>query len=511
MNKEPQNEVEEEDPPTVEELETELKKHPKDEDLQEDLAYSLMERYLWGDDDKPAGNDADLKDLRKWVARLPSSRAPWPRAYLAHLDGDKKKFMKYAEAWAEDLDYGEIDPWSSTTTFMLLDMPFENAPPDIYPKWADIFENGWPDSAVAHYLRGMAEWLHEKNLERALDAFSMALEKDSDFWLASMCCGQIYEEQENWRTAYGYYVKALSNESAAEMLSGLHHGAAFCCGKLRDYSNEEKHYSTLLKLTPNDDDARRWLGWALMRQGKHEEALKEFDAIIKRGKAGIYAYRSRAEALKKLGRLVEAIEAWKKSEYRGKLPKYVQNEIARVEDILARQRQGEVVAAEDLHDESEEVEEELEEEEEVEEIVKPRRAPRLTVKTEQMLEEMVEHLINSGKGAFGRTLKMFNSSDGLYGRQYPIPGVGRIDLLTEDAATGDLVVIELKRDETDDQVIGQISRYVSWVREHLAPKGKNVQGVICVKQATRKLMLAVRNINDVKVYEYDLSFRPVAR
>ncbi len=124
---------------------------------------------------------------------------------------------------------------------------------------------------------------------------------------------------------------------------------------------------------------------------------------------------------------------------------------------------------------------------------------------------MVEHVIASGKEVFGKTMRVFNASDGLYGRQYPIPGVGRIDLLAEDVSTGDLVVIELKRDETDDQVIGQISRYVSWVREHLAPKGKNVNGVICVKQATRKLMLAVRNIAGVEVYEYDLSFRSVAR
>lgn len=511
MNKEPQNEVEEEDPPTVEELEAELKKHPKDEDLQEDLAYSLMERYLWGDDDKPAGNDADLKDLRKWVARLPSSRAPWPRAYLAHLDGDKKKFMKYSVAWAKDLDYGEIAPWSSTTMSMLLDMPFGNAPPDIYPEWADIFEKGWPDSAVAHYLRGMAEWLHAKNHERALDAFSMALEKDSDFWLASISCGQIYEEQENWRTSYGYYVKALGNEFAAEMLAGLHHGAALCSNRLKDHPNVEKHLTALLQMTPDDHEMRGPLGWAMMEQGKYAEALKVFEEQISLGEGGVYAIRNRAEALAKLGRIEEAIEGWKSSSFRGQLPKYVQEKIARHENLLARQRQGDV-GAEFLIDEPEDdSEDEAEEEKAIVETAKPRRAPRLTAKTEQMLEEMVEHLINSGKGAFGRTLKMFNSSDGLYGRQYPIPGVGRIDLLAEDAATGDLVVIELKRDETDDQVIGQISRYVSWVREHLAPKGKNVQGVICVKQATRKLMLAVRNINDVKVYEYDLSFRPVAR
>ena len=94
-------------------------------------------------------------------------------------------------------------------------------------------------------------------------------------------------------------------------------------------------------------------------------------------------------------------------------------------------------------------------------------------------------------------------------RQYPIPGLGRIDLLAEDVKTGELVVIELKRDESHEQVVGQISLYMSWVRESLAEKTKKVLGIICVRAASQKLLLAARNVKGVEVFEYDLSFRKV--
>jgi RecB family endonuclease NucS len=102
---------------------------------------------------------------------------------------------------------------------------------------------------------------------------------------------------------------------------------------------------------------------------------------------------------------------------------------------------------------------------------------------------------------------MYNSPEGSYGRQYPIAGLGRIDLLAEDAKTGDLIVIELKRDESHEQVVGQISLYMSWVRENLAAKTRKVSGIICVNTASSKLLLAAGNIEGVEVYEYSLSFR----
>ncbi len=97
---------------------------------------------------------------------------------------------------------------------------------------------------------------------------------------------------------------------------------------------------------------------------------------------------------------------------------------------------------------------------------------------------------------------MYESDGGLYGRQFIVPGLGRIDLLAEDIQTGSLVVIELKRDESHESVVGQISMYMSWVRENIARKNQPVIGVMCVFTASPKLALAARNVVGLEVFEY---------
>ncbi len=74
------------------------------------------------------------------------------------------------------------------------------------------------------------------------------------------------------------------------------------------------------------------------------------------------------------------------------------------------------------------------------------------------------------------------------GRQVPCGTLGRIDILARDRATGDFVVIELKRDQTDDEVIGQLSRYMGWATEHkAAPQRVGVRGIVVVHELAPKL------------------------
>jgi len=52
--------------------------------------------------------------------------------------------------------------------------------------------------------------------------------------------------------------------------------------------------------------------------------------------------------------------------------------------------------------------------------------------------------------------------------------------------------LELKRGRTDDQVVGQISRYMGWVRENLSPN-QVVRGIIVIgsDKITRNLKYAM--------------------
>lgn len=83
-------------------------------------------------------------------------------------------------------------------------------------------------------------------------------------------------------------------------------------------------------------------------------------------------------------------------------------------------------------------------------------------------------------------------------------GVGSIDILARDQQ-GNLVVFELKVARGQDQVLGQIARYMGWVSKHLAI-GKSVFGIIVVNSASESLKYAVSIMPNVSVYEYSITF-----
>ncbi len=90
------------------------------------------------------------------------------------------------------------------------------------------------------------------------------------------------------------------------------------------------------------------------------------------------------------------------------------------------------------------------------------------------------------------------------GVEYPVGG-RYIDVLAVDQ-TGDFVVIELKVSRGYDRTIGQILRYMGWIRKNLAAD-KAVRGIIVASDITEDLMLAASQIADIRLVEYEISFR----
>ena len=84
-------------------------------------------------------------------------------------------------------------------------------------------------------------------------------------------------------------------------------------------------------------------------------------------------------------------------------------------------------------------------------------------KLEDLLEKNLEH-IEAG-------LKLFYDKKGNPGRQYSTD-VGIIDLLCIDK-DGKFVVLELKKEKGSDKTIGQITKYMGWVKANLV---KNEEG-----------------------------------
>lgn len=74
-------------------------------------------------------------------------------------------------------------------------------------------------------------------------------------------------------------------------------------------------------------------------------------------------------------------------------------------------------------------------------------------------------------------------------------GIGRTDLICLDEH-GDFVVLELKAVHTSDSVVGQLLRYMGYVRENWAAKaGKKVRGIVLTPSYDEQLRLAAKEAN----------------
>jgi len=83
-------------------------------------------------------------------------------------------------------------------------------------------------------------------------------------------------------------------------------------------------------------------------------------------------------------------------------------------------------------------------------------------------------------------------------------GGRRIDILATDR-NGDLVAIELKVSRGYDRVIGQLLRYVNWLRHSLAAPGQKVRGIIVCRTISDDLRLACASLQEIELFEYQLS------
>ena len=106
---------------------------------------------------------------------------------------------------------------------------------------------------------------------------------------------------------------------------------------------------------------------------------------------------------------------------------------------------------------------------------------------------------------FGENLDIYEDENGNTGKQY-YTDIGYIDILTADEE-GNFTVIELKKGRESDKVVGQVLRYMSWVRRNLIDDGQEVNGLIIVHEKDERLEHAVSEVsNKVSVKRYEVNF-----
>lgn len=113
---------------------------------------------------------------------------------------------------------------------------------------------------------------------------------------------------------------------------------------------------------------------------------------------------------------------------------------------------------------------------------------------------------NWAQTELARDFLIYEENGELVGQQYPTD-VGPIDILAISRDKKRLLVLELKRGRASDVVVGQILRYMGYVKEQIAEVGQTVEGAIIALEDDQKLRLALSMVPSIQFYRYQLSFR----
>jgi len=102
-------------------------------------------------------------------------------------------------------------------------------------------------------------------------------------------------------------------------------------------------------------------------------------------------------------------------------------------------------------------------------------------------------------------LKLYEDNPDQNGFQYTTP-VGKLDFLTVDKTNDDLVVIELKIGKVHDSAVGQIQRYMGYVKEEMAGD-KKVRGILLGEEIDEKTRYALVMAPTVEFRKYRLNIK----
>jgi len=91
------------------------------------------------------------------------------------------------------------------------------------------------------------------------------------------------------------------------------------------------------------------------------------------------------------------------------------------------------------------------------------------------------------------------------GQQFPTE-TGPIDVLAVSRDSRRLLVIELKRGRASDVVVGQILRYMGYVKQKVATPDQTVEGVVIALDDDPKLRWALATVPHISFYRYKVSF-----
>ena len=125
---------------------------------------------------------------------------------------------------------------------------------------------------------------------------------------------------------------------------------------------------------------------------------------------------------------------------------------------------------------------------------------------EKHLEDFLVRNWNSTE--LGKEYIIYEEDGEPSGQQYATD-TGPIDILAISKDKKTLLVIELKKGKASDDVVGQILRYMGYVKDVLAEPEQTVRGIVIALDDDKKLRRALAMLSDVKFYSYKVNFKLV--
>ncbi len=122
-------------------------------------------------------------------------------------------------------------------------------------------------------------------------------------------------------------------------------------------------------------------------------------------------------------------------------------------------------------------------------------------------KHLEEFLVSNWKSTeLGQDYDIYDGGDGLVGQQLQTD-TGPLDILAISKDKRRLLVVELKKGRAADAVVGQVLRYMGYVKEELAEADQTVLGVIIARDDDTRLQRALSMVPSVSFYRYQVSFR----
>lgn len=141
---------------------------------------------------------------------------------------------------------------------------------------------------------------------------------------------------------------------------------------------------------------------------------------------------------------------------------------------------------------------------------------RVIASTEQIVEDttvfalekhLEDFLIENWRTTeLDKSYDIFEENGELAGQQYETD-TGPLDILAVSKDKKEIAVIELKKGRIGDVVVGQVQRYMGYVKEQLLEPNQTVRGIIVALEDDFKLRRALSVTQNIDFYIYKIQFK----